>query len=57
MIQNRCLRMMGKYNVNFLHADFSVLKLAEYLQLLAINTYEKLNFHPNKLITDVCRTY
>jgi hypothetical protein len=35
MIQNRCLRMIGKYlrikKANFLHADFSVLKVDEYL--------------------------
>jgi hypothetical protein len=33
MIQNRCIRMTGKYprgtNIPFIHADFSILKLDE----------------------------
>lgn len=38
-IQNSSLRMNRKYSrttdLNFLHADFSIVELAEYLQLLA----------------------
>jgi hypothetical protein len=37
MIQNGCLKMIGKYprtkTVDFLLSDFSVLKVGEYLQL------------------------
>jgi hypothetical protein len=46
--------MIGKYpqttNVNFLHADFSVLKLGKYLKLVATNTYDRIKIHPNELI-------
>jgi hypothetical protein len=45
--------MTGKYsrktNLNFLHADFLVLKMAEYLKLPATNMYEKMNIHRNQL--------
>jgi hypothetical protein len=48
VIKNSGLRMTGKYPtiiiVNILCADFSSLKLDEYLQLLATNMYE--NEHP-----------
>jgi hypothetical protein len=42
-------------NVDFLYADFSVLKMDEYLQPLAANA--KINFHPNELLRELCGTY
>jgi hypothetical protein len=45
--------MIGRYpqttNANFLNADSYVLKLDEYLQLLATNIYERMNIYQNKL--------
>jgi hypothetical protein len=40
--------------VNFLHENFSILKLDEYLKLLATNTYEKTNIHPNEPLRQLC---
>jgi hypothetical protein len=57
MVQNKCLRIIRKYlitNGNVLHTDFSVLKLDEYLQLLAKNTPEKNDIHPNEVMRQLC---
>jgi hypothetical protein len=50
--------MTGNYptitSVNILHADFSILKIDEYLQLLATNMYEEMNIHSKRLIRQSC---
>jgi hypothetical protein len=46
--------MTGKYpittNVNFLHVDFSILKLNEYLQIVATSTYGEIYIHTKEPI-------
>lgn len=57
-IQNSSLRMSRKYPrtiaLNFLHADFSVVELADYLQLLATSTQEIMTSHSNELTRQLC---
>jgi hypothetical protein len=38
----------GTTDVNFLHANFSFLKLDEYLQRLATDAYEKVSVHDSQ---------
>jgi hypothetical protein len=65
MIQNRCLRVNGKYptttKINFLREDFYILKRDEYQKLLAKNKSEKMNIQLNEPVRKrqyiLCGTY
>jgi hypothetical protein len=58
MLQNIRSKMSEKYprtiNFNFLHAEFSIINLMNTFSLLATNTCEEINFHPNELLRELC---